>query len=145
MRAVPGSRATCSPRTKVAAARCVNPCLANLLGKGFWLFSVQHRCPWWWWNSNTPGGSHHPCGLYSTEARDSETHPRHHGPPVQRPPRLKTPMRPSSGRTDGKLMSHPAVWMGQEWMEIDPCRLPVHCPDLDSVLMSIGTEATRSS
>ena len=35
VRAVPGSRATCSPLaclgTKVAAAKCVNPCLADLV------------------------------------------------------------------------------------------------------------------
>ena len=68
----------------------VSSCLADLLGKGFWLFSVQHQCPKWWWrsypralNSNSQGGPHHPRGLYSTEAHDSETHPRHHGPPVQ--------------------------------------------------------------
>ena len=38
----PGSRATCSLLaclgTKAATARCVNPCLADLLGKGFLLY-----------------------------------------------------------------------------------------------------------
>ena len=33
--------------TKAASARCVNPCLADLLRKSFWLFSVQRHRPWW--------------------------------------------------------------------------------------------------
>ena len=98
MRAVPGSRATCSPLaclgTKVAAARCVNPCLADLLGMGW-----KRCCAI---SANARSGPHHPCGLYSTEARDSETHPRRHGSPVQMSPRLKTPVSPSSNPVDGK-------------------------------------------
>ena len=48
-----------------------------------------------------PGGSHHPFGLYSTETRDSEKHPGV-TVPNRLPPRLQTPMSPSSKLVDGK-------------------------------------------
>ena len=96
--------------TEAASARCVHPCLANLLGmawKRCCAISANARSgggphhPRGLY-SNSPGGPHHPCGLYSTEARDSETHPRRHGSPVQMSPRLKTPVSPSSNPVDGK-------------------------------------------
>ena len=82
MCAVRGSRTTCSPldcRELRQRQQGVNPCLANLLDMAW------KRCSPI--SANARGGPHHHCGLYSTEARDSETHPQRHGSPVQIPPR----------------------------------------------------------
>ena len=58
----PGSRATCSPLaclgTKAASATFVNPCLADLSGKGFLLYAAQT-------NARNGGGTLHPRGWYS--------------------------------------------------------------------------------
>ena len=92
MCAVPGSRATCSPLD------CREP---RQRQQGVSILASQTS-----WHGLAPisadarGGPHHSCGLYSTEARDSETHPKRHGSPVQMPPRLKTLVSPSSNPMD---------------------------------------------
>ena len=107
VRAVPGSRATCSPLDcRELRQRQQGVSILASQTSWAWLGNADVRSapmpvvvvaliPRGLY-SNSPGGPHHPCVLYSTEARDSETHPRDHGS------RLKTPVSPSSNPVDGK-------------------------------------------
>ena len=122
-----GRAASCSPLackgTKVASARCVKPCFADLLGNVFeTLGSVKHQCPRWF-HLVAP---HHPCGLYSRVILKS---PEASRLPVQAPPRLKTPVSPSPSRMGGKARASTSRVDEPELIEIEPYRSLIFCSE----------------